>query len=214
MRKISAKTNSSDGIISRHLNRKISIHFSKFLLHVRPEISPNTVSFFCFLLALLGGVFFVFSLPVLGGIIVQLSSIIDGCDGEIARMTNKSSKSGAFLDSVLDRYAEGFILVMIIYYLQIYWSFPEYLILMFIIGVLAIVGSLLISYTATKSTQILPREFSRTIEGHDFRFFILMVGGIAAFFWYFSLFLALLFIACITNFKVGQRIYQLKRALR
>ncbi len=207
-------TKASDGIISRYINRKISIHFSNFFIRIHSEISPNTISILCFLLALLGGICFFFSLPIIAGIIVQFSSIIDGCDGEIARIKNKSSKTGAFLDSMLDRYAEVFILIMIIYYLQIHWSFPSNDTIILIIGVLSITGSLLISYTAAKATKILPKEFSRTIEGHDFRFFVLMIGGIAAFFWYFSLFLALLYIACITNFKAVQRIYQLKMAFR
>lgn len=213
MRKIPETMKSSDGIIARHLNRKVSIRFSKFFLRVNPEISPNSISIFCFLLGILGGFFFFLSFPLLAGIIIQMSSIIDGCDGEIARIKNKSSRFGAFLDSILDRYAEGFILMMIIYYLQVHWSFPNLLVLLFVIGFLALVGSILISYTAAKASTILSREFSRTIEGHDFRFFVLMIGGIAAFFWYFALFIALLYIACITNVKVMQRIYQLNKAL-
>jgi len=142
-----------------------------------------------------------------------LSSIIDGCDGEIARLKNKSSKTGALLDSVFDRYADGFILVMIIYYLQIHWTFPNTITLLFVVGLLAIIGSFMISYTATKSAKLLPHEFSRTIEGRDFRYFVLMLGGIAAFFWYFALFLAILYIACVTNLKVIQRVYFLNKSI-
>jgi len=213
MKAIQATTKSSDGIISRYLNRRISIYISKFFLRVYPEISPTTISFFCFFLALIGGSLFFFSLPFLGGIIIQLSSIIDGCDGEIARIKKKSSKTGAFLDSVLDRYADCFILIMVILYLQVHWSFPDLLPLMLVVGLLAIVGSMLISYTAAKSTLLRSCEFNRTIEGRDFRYFVLMIGGIAAFFWYFSLFITLLYLACITNIKVIQRVYHIRKQI-
>ncbi|MHA1265050.1 MAG: CDP-alcohol phosphatidyltransferase family protein [Candidatus Helarchaeota archaeon] len=201
---------STDGIISRHLNRKISIHISKFFLWLYPGISPNSVSIFCLFLGIIGGVLFIFSFPLIGGIVIQLSSIIDGCDGEIARMRNRGSRFGGFFDSILDRYADLFILIMIIFYLQIHWTYP-YSILVILIGLLALMGSLLISYTAAKSKMLRPEEFARTIEGRDFRYFVLMLGGIFAYFWYFALFIALCYIACITNVKVVQRLYQISK---
>ncbi|NVM56280.1 MAG: CDP-alcohol phosphatidyltransferase family protein [Candidatus Helarchaeota archaeon] len=214
MRKIFKITKSSDGFISRHINRKISIRISKFLLKIHPEINPITVSYFCFILALLGGFFFLFTLPLIGGIVVQISSIIDGCDGEIARLTNKASKKGAFMDSVLDRYADLTIITLIMYYLQGTFVVSNFYTIIFLVGVLAIVGSLLISYTATKSVQFLSYEFPRTIEGRDFRCFVIMIGGITSLFWAFSLFVALLYIACITNFKTIQRVYQMKKLIQ
>ena len=39
---------------------------------------------------------------VLGSLLVQLQSILDGCDGEIARLKFKSSKVGEWLDNILD----------------------------------------------------------------------------------------------------------------
>ncbi|RLG81734.1 MAG: CDP-alcohol phosphatidyltransferase family protein, partial [Thermoprotei archaeon] len=44
--------------------------------------------------------------PLIGGILVEVASILDGIDGEIARLTKKSSRFGAFLDSVLDRFVD------------------------------------------------------------------------------------------------------------
>ncbi|MHA1129713.1 MAG: CDP-alcohol phosphatidyltransferase family protein [Candidatus Helarchaeota archaeon] len=210
MRKRSVVGKSTDGFISRHLNRKISIRISKFLIKIHPEISPNSISIFCLFLGILGGIFLLLSIPLVGGIILQMASIIDGCDGEIARMKKKSSNFGGFFDSILDRYADCFVLLMIIFYLQKHWMYSNS-IFIFIVGMLALAGSLLISYTATKSTEVLPQEFSRTIEGRDFRYFILMLGSILAQFWYFALFLALCYIGCITNIKIIQRIYQIKK---
>ncbi|MHA1278129.1 MAG: CDP-alcohol phosphatidyltransferase family protein, partial [Candidatus Helarchaeota archaeon] len=114
MRKRSVVGKSTDGFISRHLNRKISIRISKFLIKIHPEISPNSISIFCLFLGILGGIFLLLSIPLVGGIILQMASIIDGCDGEIARMNKKSSNFGGLFDSILDRYADCFVLLMII----------------------------------------------------------------------------------------------------
>ena len=38
---------------------------------------------------------------------MQAGSIIDGVDGDLARLTGKGSPFGAFLDAVIDRYADG-----------------------------------------------------------------------------------------------------------
>ena len=45
--------------------------------------------------------------PVAGKLLVQAGSIVDGVDGDRARLTGKGSPFGAFLDAVFDRYAAG-----------------------------------------------------------------------------------------------------------
>ena len=52
---------------------------------------------------------------LLAGVVIQLASIIDGCDGEIARLKYRSSRFGAWFDTVLDRYADVAIAVGITY---------------------------------------------------------------------------------------------------
>jgi len=42
--------------------------------------------------------------------LAQLSSILDGCDGEIARLKLLGSKYGGWFDQVLDRYSDLFII--------------------------------------------------------------------------------------------------------
>ncbi|MBA7588140.1 nucleotidyl transferase [Candidatus Atribacteria bacterium 1244-E10-H5-B2] len=90
----------SDGSVSRHLNRPISTLISKYLLKKR--ITPNQISFFAFVLSTIGALFFFLGGYVnllTGGILAQLSSIIDGCDGEIARLKFQTSEFGGWRDS-------------------------------------------------------------------------------------------------------------------
>ena len=101
-------TKKEDGFISRHLNRKISIPISLFIVRHNLPISANLMSFIAFLCGVGSGVFFWIGKNILGGVFAQLHSILDGCDGELARMKG-SSKFGKLIDNVLDRIVEAFI---------------------------------------------------------------------------------------------------------
>jgi CDP-diacylglycerol---glycerol-3-phosphate 3-phosphatidyltransferase len=85
---------------------------------VRPiaalRISPNAVSLLG--LALNGVAALVIALGPLrwGGVWVLASGVFDMFDGAVARVQQKSSLFGAFLDSTLDRYAEGALFLGII----------------------------------------------------------------------------------------------------
>jgi len=48
--------------------------------------------------------------------LAQISSIIDGCDGEIARLKFQTSEFGGWYDAILDRYADAFLLFSLTYY--------------------------------------------------------------------------------------------------
>ncbi|MCD6421537.1 MAG: NTP transferase domain-containing protein [Thaumarchaeota archaeon] len=96
----------SDGWISRYLNRSISSTISIALYKRRIYVNPNLISLFSFLVSLVGAVLLGLHNLLLGGILVQASSIIDGMDGELARLFKKVSRFGAVLDSFLDRLAD------------------------------------------------------------------------------------------------------------
>jgi len=92
-----------DGIVARRLNRHISIAISKQL--VRAPITPNQVTVVTFLLGLagagavaLGG----YCAMLLGAFLFQCNSILDGVDGELARVRFQQSKLGEWLDTVSD----------------------------------------------------------------------------------------------------------------
>ena len=53
---------------------------------------------------------------VIGAILAQVASVIDGCDGEIARLKIQVTEFGGWFDAVLDRYADAFLLFGLTYY--------------------------------------------------------------------------------------------------
>ena len=92
-----------DGFVSRVLNRSISRRITSVLLQF--PIHPNAWTISIFVLPLIACVFLVrgnyFSI-VIGAAIFQVFSILDGCDGEIARAKNLESKLGEQLDYFCD----------------------------------------------------------------------------------------------------------------
>ena len=81
---------------------------------------------------------------VLGGVLLLISGFFDVVDGQVARVTEKTSKKGAFLDSVFDKIAEVAIFAGILI-----GNYSEgYLVL------LAITLSLLVSYSRSRAESL------------------------------------------------------------
>jgi CDP-L-myo-inositol myo-inositolphosphotransferase len=98
-------TKDADGPVSRYLNRPVSTRLSMALAHL--PIHPNMVSLVAFLVAVGAAWSLGLGLAILGAILVHLSSVLDGVDGEIARLQARASPAGALLDGVLDRLADA-----------------------------------------------------------------------------------------------------------
>ncbi|MEE9175894.1 MAG: sugar phosphate nucleotidyltransferase [Thermodesulfobacteriota bacterium] len=154
----------TDGPISKHINRKISTRISKVL--VKTKITPNQLSIVVFALSLTASVFFFlgeYLYLLLGAILAQASSIVDGCDGEIARLKFQETEFGAWFDAVLDRYADAFLLFGLTYYVYFLSGNRLYL----FIGFLAIIGTFMNSYTADKYDGLMKKKIGS--KGHYFR---------------------------------------------
>ena len=171
----------NDGPVARYLNRPLSVRISRYL--VQSDVTPNQISlfsFFCSVLAAglfaLGGYFALF----LGGVLAQFASIIDGCDGEVARLKYQSSDLGGWFDAVLDRYADAFLLFGLTWHLLAVdvngW--------ILFIGFMAIIGSFMLSYTADKYDNLM-RDRLRAggraglRMGRDVRVFFIFLGAVA-----------------------------------
>ena len=92
-----------DGFVSRFLNRPISRRVTNVLLQF--PIHPNAWTISIFVLPLIAGAFLVrgdYASVVIGAAIFQAFSILDGCDGEIARAKNLESTFGERLDYFCD----------------------------------------------------------------------------------------------------------------
>ena len=98
-----ALTKPSDGFVSRTLNRRISIPISRRL--ARTRISPNQISFFNLLIGVVAAGFMTTGQSahvMTGGLLFQLGSVLDGCDGEVAKLTGQATPQGAWVDTLTD----------------------------------------------------------------------------------------------------------------
>ena len=76
----------------------------------RRGITPNQMTLAGGGLSLLAGVAFSNSSLFLGSVFMLVAGICDAVDGALARISGKDSKFGAFFDSTVDRFADGFFL--------------------------------------------------------------------------------------------------------
>ncbi len=96
----------SDGLVSRLLNRSISTRISLYLYKRGLFIHPNIVSLISFIVAVLGAAIIPAGFFLIGGLLIQLASILDGIDGEVARLYKATSAQGEVFDNILDRVAD------------------------------------------------------------------------------------------------------------
>ena len=93
----------TDGIFAR-MNRRVSIPISRWLLQFR-GITPNIVTLFTLWVSFGAGIFFAYGgywATVMGAVLSVWASILDGCDGEVARLKLQSTDFGCWLDTVCD----------------------------------------------------------------------------------------------------------------
>ena len=90
---------SSEGFMSRHVERRISLALTRRL--VATEITPNAMTVLSVGIGLAGAPCFLSADPLVqltGALLFLTHSILDGCDGELARLKFLESRSGALLD--------------------------------------------------------------------------------------------------------------------
>ena len=195
------KDKPNDGPVSRYLNRPVSIRISRRL--VDHQITPNQISLFSFLCSVLAAGLFAldgyFAL-LLGGLMAQFASIVDGCDGEVARLKYQCSAYGGWFDAVLDRYADAFLLFGLTWHA--YTNKIDSFILL--IGFMAIIGSFMLSYTADKHDSLMR---DRIIHGkglrmgRDIRVFLIFLGAV-----FNQAYLTLVVIAVVMNIATIRRL--------
>ncbi len=167
-----------DGPVSRHLNRPISRWLSRTL--VRTTVTPNQISLASWLLSCIAaGLMALGGYPALaaGGVLAQLASVVDGCDGEIARLKHSQSAFGGWFDAVLDRYADAVLLFGLMWH-EFATTGTN---LSVVLGFAAIVGSFLNSYTADKYDGLMAQRLQGASYfrlGRDVRVFIIFLGAV------------------------------------
>ena len=106
-------------------------------------ISPNAVTVIAMILGGVAGVAVAGGRFALGGWLFLLSGILDTFDGRLARARNLVTPAGAAFDSLLDRYADGAMLIGLAYYFRGSW--------VLIAALAAIFGTSMVPYVRAKA---------------------------------------------------------------
>jgi CDP-L-myo-inositol myo-inositolphosphotransferase len=214
----------TDGFVSRWLNRPLSLGvLTPALLRVWPSVTPNQVSVLAFVAGAAAGLLFAIGHPVAGALVVHLSSLLDGSDGEVARLKALSSQFGTYLDAVLDRLADGLMLLGVLVYLLgsaalgALTANHQQTVVVASVGA-ALIGTLMVSYTSTKADVELGHRYTGALvgagRGRDLRLLILTVGGLLAAIHPVTLLGAVAGIATLTLGVVAWRMIWSARAVR
>lgn len=186
-----------DGIVSRTINRKISTWISEKIVD---HVTPNQMTVITFLIGVLSALLVLVNRP-LGGVLYQISSILDGVDGEIARASMRTSKFGGWVDSILDRYVD------FLFLLALAVSLND--LKMWVVAAFAIFGSFMVSYTTERYKAAFFEDIYKEIRPmryligkRDERVFLTMIFCLTG--WINELFIIL---AILTNLRVVLTVY-------
>ncbi len=130
----------TEGFMSRHVERRISLTISRRLAST--SITPNTMTLFSVGVGLLGAPFFLSFSPayqLTGALLFLLHSILDGCDGELARLKFQESWWGGMLDF----WGDNVVHVAVFMCMGIGWAMAVQAAWPLILGGAAVAGTLL-----------------------------------------------------------------------
>jgi CDP-diacylglycerol--glycerol-3-phosphate 3-phosphatidyltransferase len=113
------------------------------------RITPNQVTLAALLLSVLAALAIAAGWPRAGALVLIVASLGDLVDGMLARQTGQGSAFGAFFDSTLDRIGEGAVLAALAYR----FALADQPLLVATV-VLALLGSLLVSYTRARAEAL------------------------------------------------------------
>jgi len=119
---------------------------------VRRGVHPNTITVFGTLCTVAGGVIYGMGHISIGGWFLSITALFDVLDGTVARRSGRSSTFGAFLDSTLDRLADGFLLGgLAVFYAT---STENGSIPLMITALLGLIGAFMTSYTRARAESL------------------------------------------------------------
>jgi phosphatidylglycerophosphate synthase len=129
----------SEGFMSRHVERLISLALTQRL--VWTSVTPNAMTLVSLAIGLSAAPFFLSSTPgwqLAGALLFLLHSILDGCDGEIARLKFLESPGGA----ALDFWGDNSVHVAVFGCMAVGWSLSAHLAWPLAVGAVAVASTL------------------------------------------------------------------------
>jgi len=169
---------------------------------LRAGVSPNAITVVGLLINAGVGVIIILGNLTAAGAVFLASGFFDGLDGALARRIGITSKFGAFLDSMFDRYSEAFVLFGLLVYTGDRGLLLEQRLVYF-----TLVGSLLVSYARARAEGLgidCKVGLLTRLERYFITSAMLILGQVT---------IGLVILAILTNVTVFQRMLHVWRAL-
>jgi len=184
--------------------KKIETTIGKFFS--RFPFTPNQYTSTSIVFALAVFYFLIKQNLILALIFFLVAGFLDFIDGAVARYKNISTKFGAYLDTIVDRYVEGFLL-----FGMLFLPLPKIFLPGFCWIFLILFGSFLTTYAkaTAKEKELVTKELKGGLLSRGERIILLLISLILgiinpSFTWMTCL---LILIAILTNFTALQRIH-------
>ena len=170
-------------------------------LLARTPITPNSITLLGFLLTLGAAVLVVTEDLLAAGVVVLFAGFLDILDGAVARQTNRATRFGAVLDSTLDRLSEAALLLGILVLFA-----QQHLVAESFLAGATLLGSLMVSYLRAKIEGI-GLECKVGLFTRAERVIVLALGLLFSPISRYALVIALIVIAVLSFYTVGQRLF-------
>ena len=170
------------------------------------KVNPNTVTVLSLVFCIGSGLFFAMRLPIIAGILLLIGGFFDVLDGAVARENNRVTDFGGVLDSVSDRYADSAVFVGIMWGGGL--AIPGYIENNWIIGAVALVGSLLVSYTRARAEAAGTGKLNIGLAERAERMLLIIIGAFTGLLQW-----AVLIVALLSHLTVLHRMIITRRIL-
>jgi phosphatidylglycerophosphate synthase len=174
-------------------------------------ITPNQVTAMGLIFAVIGCIFFIIWADYYGALFfalfIFLAGIFDGVDGTLARLINKTSVKGGYMDSVLDRYADIGITVSFLGHYPTGFTILGHPLFGWII--FGIIGITMVSYTRAKMEAMGGGDSDVGLMGRSERLFILFISALLNY-----AYVGLLIVAILSHLTALYRIHHAYRLLK
>jgi len=114
--------------------------------------NPNHLTFLGLLINVLAAILYGYGHFFYAGLVLLFANVFDILDGAVARKLQRVTRFGAFFDSVIDRYSDITVFVGITTYYA-----REQSTLYVVLSGIALVGSVLVSYTRARAESLIPK---------------------------------------------------------
>ena len=176
----------TEGFMSRHFERRISLAITRRL--VDTSLTPNAMTLVSLTIGLLGAPFFLSAEPlqqIVGSLLFLTHSILDGCDGELARLKFQESPTGARLDF----WGDNLVHVAVFGCMAVGWTLAAASLWPLLLGALAITGTAASAYFVAHRDGAAaaagpPGRLADAVANRDFIYLVLLLACFGRAHWF------------------------------